>query len=703
MAQLSQEARIERAKLIFGQAPRELQIGKKIKNKDILLAVEDNLVKVSGRDSIKKAVLLVTENLINRSVVESKKHIVKQKVDRLYKRFLKECKRYSVDSRTQKFRVAPNGDDSKKFQAEINKEFEMYPIPVPSVTSVPSVSPVSSVSSSTSTSKFSNKEPAIVASTSNSLTIKSKIRESVASLSSSASIESSSSSEDGDETEAGRKNDPDFHVPKKRVSIIESTDPDIFLDGDRYGKSVESIRHEIYRNNGFLWSNEGLRKARERLRIKAARQKFDPPLVIGFDERRDLCKDQHSNNDTSKRYENCTVIFYYQTEEVYAGHFIPLDGTGAALADGLFTFCEELNVDLSQLVGICTDGCAKMIGKHNGAHVCFERLVGRPLLRQLCIFHKLEKSYSCYASILGFKSTGPSTLAEPWQSLLHGDLHNLPVTNFTVINNNFVLAILQSMDPKVKLSKDHQIFKGLLLCILTGETNKSVRQKIGPINMARFTTSETRVLRRYISSENPPEKLLSLVRYIVNVWAPLFLQSKIFYNKLYMGPEILLLEITLSRKFLTNEEMLEMMKSYNRNGFYANHENILLCMVCSNDQQKRLEAINILLEIRRRPQLEGIREFGPESYEINPYASCLSDLNISPLCNAAHQPPPLKTLSDSEIQMLLGKPLEIQLPITSVAVERGVKDTTRAALHCGTVEARNGFVHNTIRARQIKY
>ena len=106
MAQLSQEARIERAKLIFGQAPRDLQFGKQIKNKDIILAVELNLCKVSGRDSIKNAILLVTEKLIDRSVVANKKHSVKQKVDRLYQRYLKECKRYSVDSRTQKFRVA---------------------------------------------------------------------------------------------------------------------------------------------------------------------------------------------------------------------------------------------------------------------------------------------------------------------------------------------------------------------------------------------------------------------------------------------------------------------------------------------------------------------------------------------------------------------------------------------------------------------
>ena len=95
--------------------------------------------------------------------------------------------------------------------------------------------------------------------------------------------------------------------------------------------------------------------------------------------------------------------------------------------------------------------------------------------------------------------------------------------------------------------------------------------------------------------------------------------------------------------------------------------------------------------------------FTNNSYEINRFASSLSELNISPLCNALHQPPPIKSLSDSELQMLIAKPLEIQLPITSVAVERGVKDTTRAALHCGTVEARNGFVQNTIRARQNKY
>ena len=698
MAALSEAARKERSNLIFGQEPRDLRTGStsSIFGKDIILAVEYNLLNLSGRDSIKNSIHIVAEKLIDIGLFESsKKKQLKTKIDRFYKRFLKECKRYSIDSRTNKFRVSElSNTDSAKFKTECNEVFAFCPVSLSASSSVPS-----SVSSPSSIN-YSN-EGRTMASTSNSKFVIGELAESI---SSSVFTDNNNSSDDEDETEssdANRNKDPDFqiHVPKPRVTIIESTDPAIFHDGDRYGKSVESMRREIYRNSGILWTNEGLRKARDRFRIQAATSKrFDPPLVIGFDERRDLCKDKHSNDLT--REENCTVILYPGGT---AGHFIPEDGTGKALAEGLFAFCKELEIDLSQLVGLCSDGCSKMVGQNIGAHVSFEQLVGRELLRLICLFHKLEKSFSRYSSIYGLKSTGPSTLAEPWQSLLRGDLHHLPVANFRVIKNNFLLAIIQQMNPNIKLSKDHLIIKNLLLTVITGVQNKSMFQKIGPINMARFTTTETRLIRKYLSMDDPPQNLVRMVRYVVFVWAPVFLQSKIFYLDFFMGPEILLLEVTLSRRFLNPEEMREMIKSYNINGFYCHHENILMALVSSKDSQKRLLGVNILKDIRSRPPVSGIRQFGPESYEINPLATSLSDLNISPLSNAVREPAPLKSLSDSELEQILLKPLGMQFPMTSVDVERGVKETTRAALKCGDVKTRNGFMHNSISSRETKY
>ena len=76
MAALSEAARKERSNLIFGQEPRDLRTGStsSIFGKDIILAVEYNLLNLSGRDSIKNSIHIVAEKLIDIGLFESKKN-----------------------------------------------------------------------------------------------------------------------------------------------------------------------------------------------------------------------------------------------------------------------------------------------------------------------------------------------------------------------------------------------------------------------------------------------------------------------------------------------------------------------------------------------------------------------------------------------------------------------------------------------------
>ena len=146
------------------------------------------------------------------------------------------------------------------------------------------------------------------------------------------------------------------------------------------------------------------------------------------------------------------------------------------------------------------------------------------------------------------------------------DLHKLPILDFEILPNQELLDILQRTDTS-QLSTDHAIFVGLLLMVITGVTNNSVSRKIGPIVLSRFTTSETRILRWYLSDENPSFVVRRMVHFLVYVWGPIYLKSKPLQdNKRFSGPQLLLEETMLARKSLSPSEFKVFLAALNRNG-----------------------------------------------------------------------------------------------------------------------------------------
>ena len=102
------------------------------------------------------------------------------------------------------------------------------------------------------------------------------------------------------------------------------------------------------------------------------------------------------------------------------------------------------------------------------------------------------------------------------------------------------------------------------------------------------------------------------------------------------------------------------------------------------------------------PQLpeNGIRPFMPNDHRLNVKATGLQNLNMIPLKEARYEPPVTKHLSDQEVLGFLHNPFDASgIPLSSVAVERAVKDTTRAAMMARSTVHRNGVIRMTIRAR----
>ena len=99
-----------------------------------------------------------------------------------------------------------------------------------------------------------------------------------------------------------------------------------------------------------------------------------------------------------------------------------------------------------------------------------------------------------------------------------------------------------------------------------------------------------------------------MVNFLINVWAPVFMQSKLHYLNKFMGPKFLLLETKLAKMHLSDSELEVLNKSLNTNGVHASHENILLACLASDDPTERKLGVNILMNIRSKPPIKGIRK-----------------------------------------------------------------------------------------------
>ena len=148
-----------------------------------------------------------------------------------------------------------------------------------------------------------------------------------------------------------------------------------------------------------------------------------------------------------------------------------------------------------------------------------------------------------------------------------------------------------------------------------------------------------------------------------------------------------------------------MVNSYSTNGMFCSQENILMSLIKSPDRSERNLGVSIILGIRlRTPENSGIiRVICPDDYTVNPDASSLEDLNKRHITLAKTEPPATKLLSNEQLVKLVGSPMSLRLPLSSVAVERAVKDTTRVSLLAGSVEEQNGTAKLTVKSRNTAF
>ena len=153
---------------------------------------------------------------------------------------------------------------------------------------------------------------------------------------------------------------------------------------------------------------------------------------------------------------------------------------------------------------------------------------------------------------------------------------------------------------------------------------------------------------------------------------------------------------------LSKKELEVFSNSMNINGQMGHGENFLLCLASSDDPKEREAAVKTIREIRTEEGrgIQGqLRKFDPRFHKLNLDATSLMEL---PLEGFKTEPPVTMGLRDDQLEMIITQPLKILLPLTTVAVERAVAETTKACRQVTEAKdhSRDGLIALTKAARK---
>src|SRR6218665_2036086 len=121
-------------------------------------------------------------------------------------------------------------------------------------------------------------------------------------------------------------------------------------------------------------------------------------------------------------------------------------------------------------------------------------------------------------------------------------------------------------------------------------------RKPGPMCLSRWLTTANRKLRLYISKQNPEKHLVTLVNYIVKVYAPIWFEIK-SKPSCTDGSRHLFHMIQYSRYLSTGPKRI-VDPVIQRNSYFAHPENLLIAMATDERPHTRQLALRRVLAAR---------------------------------------------------------------------------------------------------------
>jgi hypothetical protein len=149
-----------------------------------------------------------------------------------------------------------------------------------------------------------------------------------------------------------------------------------------------------------------------------------------------------------------------------------------------------------------------------------ELKLNKPLQRLVCQLHANELPLRHLVEKLDGKTSGPRGFTGPIGKLLP-NCESLPLVEFEQID-----AEEQLVDSE-NLSTDQKYLFEMHHAIVSGDCSQDLAHRNpGKMAHSRWVTIANRLLRLYVSTENPSEKFVSIISYIMKVYAPMWFSIK---------------------------------------------------------------------------------------------------------------------------------------------------------------------------------
>ena len=380
----------------------------------------------------------------------------------------------------------------------------------------------------------------------------------------------------------------------------------------------------------------------------------------------------------------------------YGAHSAP------ALAKGIYDFLERTKAT-DTVDGFNLDGCPTNVGGGNrqqGAIYYLEqKYLKRPLMISVGMLHLNELLLRHIATdICGFITGGPYDFKDEIGKIVKNLKDNLkPICNFDPIETNLPFDI----PAKLLLPRDQRYMYDLLMAINKGptdilfENDDFINRNPGEIAHARWLTLLNNNGRLLVQMTKPNdgelnemglnleqyEKVKFLVNFGTKVYAPNFIKIK-QYPDLKNGTQHFFDIIQLAKNVLLNKQPLFTVKNpmdiiksvLTTNGFFVHPELILYWAI--RDEKFRMQAVQMILKIRKRAKNKKVRKFQvPKQYinfdARNPW-ELAGDLDKLPK-KFLHEPNLTKQFTNNELLKYANGEIELQFPfikLHNVDIER---------------------------------
>lgn len=408
--------------------------------------------------------------------------------------------------------------------------------------------------------------------------------------------------------------------------------------------------------------------------IKSESNEIDPLRGLYYDGRHDQTKVMVQEG--SKHYPKVVTEDHYSLVQEpgskYLSHITTDTSTAEDISNSIITcLTEEFPAALNTLQVVGCDGTVVNTGHKGGAILLLESSLNRPLQRFICLLHFNELPLRHLFIKLDGATTGPTSYSGPIGKKLQ-NCEQLPVVSFESIE-----CSLPQIDSKI-LSTDQKYLFEISKAISSGDCSSDLaRRHPGNICHSRWLTTANRILRLYISTENPSQNLKIIVEFILKVYVKSWFSIKI-KSSVKDGAKHLFSFIRSSR-YMSKKYLDIIDPVIQRNAFFAAPENILISMLTEEDQNIRRVALERILTAKNTNE--------EKSFEIpiiNFNAANYMDMIDWTSCDV-RAPPVLEELTANEIEEMLTTnniPSNWDFtayPCHTQAVERTVKLVTEAS------------------------